>query len=68
MSNSGYSNAFNEDKLYEIGEDSAMSEFMDEISDQAIIEFKQDRLRSYYLDNSLVMRPAVDALQEGKTS
>ncbi|MBD9357389.1 hypothetical protein [Methylomonas albis] len=56
----------NEDKLYDIEEDSAMSDFMDEISDQAISEFKQDRLRSYYLDNSMVMRPAVDALQEGK--
>jgi hypothetical protein len=33
---------------------------------QAISEFTADRLRSYYVEHPDVMRPAVDALQEGK--
>ena len=33
---------------------------------QAIQEFTAERLRSFYTANSTVMRPAVDALQEGK--
>lgn len=33
---------------------------------QAIIEFTAERLRSFYTANPRVMRPAVDALQEGK--
>ncbi|OXJ20142.1 hypothetical protein [Burkholderia sp. AU6039] len=33
---------------------------------QAIGEFTEDRLTSYYLANPMVMRPAVDALQEAK--
>ncbi|WP_199052281.1 hypothetical protein [Aquitalea sp. ASV15] len=33
---------------------------------QAIAEFTAERLQSYYKNNSTVMRPAVDALQEGK--
>ena len=32
---------------------------------QAIIEFTTERLQSYYVENSWVMRPAVDAIQEG---
>ncbi|WP_415879747.1 hypothetical protein [Methylomonas sp. TEB] len=54
------------DTPYDVEQDVALSEFIDEISEQAISEFKQGRLRSYYLENSMVMRPAVDALQEGK--
>lgn len=33
---------------------------------QAISEFTAERLRSYYVANPKVMRPAIDALQEGK--
>ncbi len=33
---------------------------------QAISEFTAERLRSYYVSNPKVMRPAIDALQEGK--
>lgn len=33
---------------------------------QAITEFTAERLRSFYASNPRVMRPAVDALQEGK--
>jgi hypothetical protein len=33
---------------------------------QAISEFTAERLRSFYVSNPRVMRPAVDALQEGK--
>lgn len=33
---------------------------------QAISEFSAERLRSFYIENPRVMRPAVDALQEGK--
>ncbi|GLI36911.1 hypothetical protein KI811_14830 [Geobacter hydrogenophilus] len=33
---------------------------------QAINEFTAERLRSFYISNPRVMRPAVDALQEGK--
>lgn len=33
---------------------------------QAIAEFTSSRLQSYYIDNSWVMRPAVEAIQEGR--
>lgn len=33
---------------------------------QAITEFTRDRLQSYYVANPRVMRPAVDAIQEGR--
>jgi len=33
---------------------------------QAIREFTAERLRSFYVSNPRVMRPAVDAIQEGK--
>lgn len=54
-------------------EDAAMDEFYDLISkelypehkEQAIEEFTDDKLKSYYQDNPDVMRPAVDAIQEG---
>ena len=32
---------------------------------RAIAEFTEERLKSYYTSNSMVMRPAVDAIQEG---
>ncbi|NPT44857.1 hypothetical protein GNZ12_26780 [Paraburkholderia sp. 1N] len=52
--------------------DAAMDEMYELIGDelypehrtQAIGEFTADRLSSYYLANPMVMRPAVDALQE----
>ena len=34
--------------------------------DQAVSEFTSERLRSYYTANPCVMRPAVDAIHEGK--
>ncbi|AJZ57132.1 hypothetical protein OI25_7611 [Paraburkholderia fungorum] len=54
--------------------DAAMDEMYERIGDelypehraQAIGEFTADRLSSYYLANPMVMRPAVDALQESK--
>lgn len=54
--------------------DAAMDEMYERIGDelysehriQAISEFTADRLRSFYLANPMVMRPAVDALQEAK--
>lgn len=54
--------------------DAALDEMYERISDelypahkeQALFEFTVDRLQSYYLSNPLVMRPAVDALQEAK--
>lgn len=54
--------------------DAAWDEFYDKISeelypehkDQAITEFTKERLQSFYLKNPKVMRPAVDAIQEGK--
>ncbi|MFM0006217.1 hypothetical protein PQR57_35170 [Paraburkholderia dipogonis] len=54
--------------------DAAMGEMYERIGDelypehrvQAIGEFTADRLSSYYLANPMVMRPAVDALQEAK--
>ncbi len=33
---------------------------------QAIVEFTLERLQSYYVGNPSVMRPAVDAIQEGR--
>jgi len=54
--------------------DAAWDEFYDRMSeelypdhrDQAIAEFTEKRLQSYYLKNPNAMRPAVDAIQEGK--
>jgi len=53
--------------------DAAMDEFYDQISkdlypehkEQAIEEFTEEKLKSYYQQNPDVMRPAVDAIQEG---
>ncbi|CAE6820626.1 hypothetical protein R70006_06180 [Paraburkholderia domus] len=54
--------------------DAAMDEMYARISDelypehreQAVGEFTAERLRSFYLDNPMVMRPAVEVLQEVK--
>ncbi len=54
--------------------DADWDEFYDRMSeelypdhrDQAITEFTEERLKSYYLKNLSVMRPAVDAIQEGR--
>lgn len=54
--------------------DAAMDEMYERISDelypghkeQAVSEFTADRLQSFYLANPMVMRPAVEALQEAK--
>jgi len=54
--------------------EAALEEFYDQISeelypehkDRAITEFTTDRLQSFYLENQKVMRPAVDAIQEGR--
>lgn len=51
-----------------------MDDFYERISEelypdhktQAIEEFTAERLKSYYVNNPDVMRPAIDALQEGK--
>ena len=56
-------------------EDAARDAFYEEISqelypehrEQAIEEFTGERLRSFYIQHPDVMRPAVDALREGKT-
>lgn len=50
------------DEFYE----SIRKELYPEHKDQAISEFTNERLQSFYLKNPDVMRPAVDALQEGK--
>lgn len=55
--------------------DAAMDEFYDQIShelypdhrDQAISEFTQERLKSFYIKSPLVMRTALDSLQQGKS-
>ncbi|WP_169709471.1 hypothetical protein [Deferrisoma camini] len=52
-------------------QDAAMDEFYDQISkelypehkEQAIEEFTQEKLKSYYLQNPGVMRPAVEATE-----
>jgi hypothetical protein len=54
--------------------DAARDEFYEQLSrelyndhkQQAIAEFSADRLKSFYIQHPNVMRPAVDALQEGK--
>lgn len=54
--------------------EAAMEEFYDQMreelyleeEDQIIADFTADRLQSFYLKNPQVMRPAVDAIQEGK--
>lgn len=55
-------------------QDAALDEMYERISEelypqhreQAVSEFTAERLQSFYLANPMVMRPAVDALQEGK--
>lgn len=55
-------------------QDAAFEEMYEQISQelypdhkaQAISEFTTERLRSFYVSNPRVMRPAVDALKEGK--
>jgi hypothetical protein len=55
-------------------EDAARDEFYEEIAKelypehkaQAVQEFTAERLRSFYEKNPTVMRPAVDAMHEGK--
>ena len=54
--------------------DSVLDEMYDQISRdlypehkaQAISEFTAERLRSFYVANPQVIRPAIDAIQEGK--
>lgn len=50
--------------------DAARDEFIEELSrelyDQHIEDFVSERLKSYYIRQPDVMRPAVDALQEGR--
>lgn len=54
--------------------DAAQDEMLDRLSeelypqhrDQAVIEFTSERLRSFYVSHPQVMRPAVDAIQEGR--
>ena len=40
-------------------------ELYPEHKNQAIVEFSTEKLRSYYVANSMVMRPAVDGIQQG---
>lgn len=55
-------------------DDARLDEFYDQISkelypdhrEQAISEFTEERLRSFYVKYPFVMRPAVDSLQQGK--
>ena len=54
--------------------DAARDEMYDRLSEelypqhraQAVVEFTSERLRSFYATNPWVMRPAVDAIQEGR--
>lgn len=57
---------WNEDDRYYYEQDAAKEEFIEEISLQAISEFTNERLRSFYEQNPNVMQPAIVALQEGK--
>jgi hypothetical protein len=50
------------DEMYE----RISEELYPEHKDQAVSEFTADRLRSYYLSNPMVMRPAVESFQEIK--
>lgn len=58
--------SWDEDDQYYYEQEAAKDEFIEEISHQAISEFTNERLRSFYEQNPNVMRPAIDALQEGK--
>lgn len=58
--------SWNEDRDYYYEQEAAKDEFIEEISNQAIREFSNDLLRSFYEKNPNIMRPAVEALQEGK--
>ncbi len=45
--------------------DALRRELYDEHKEEAIAEFTTGRLKSFYLQRPDVMRPAVDAIQEG---
>jgi hypothetical protein len=57
---------WNEDDRYYYDQEAAKDEFIEQISLEAINEFTNERLQSFYVQNPDVMRPAVDTLQEGK--
>lgn len=46
--------------------DALRRELYEELREEAIADFAADRLKSFYLQNPDVMRPAVDAIKEGK--
>jgi hypothetical protein len=58
--------SWNEDDQYYYEQEAAKDEFIEEISLQAISDFTNERLRSFYEQNTNLMRPAIDAFQEGK--
>jgi hypothetical protein len=46
--------------------DAARDAFYEELRTEAVADFTSERLKSYYVRNPTVMRPAVDAIQEGR--
>ncbi len=50
------------DEMYE----SLSEEMYPQHREQAVVEFTSERLRSFYSSNPWVMRPAVEAIQEGQ--
>jgi hypothetical protein len=46
--------------------DAARDAFYEELQKEVIADFTSERLKSYYVQNPTVMRPAVDAIQEGR--
>ena len=47
-------------------DDAARDAWYEKVSNQAVDDFMMERLRSYYVANPAVMRPAVDALLEAQ--
>ena len=55
-----------DDHYHEYMQDQAMEDLYEEFREQAIEEFAIARLKSYYLDNRLLAKPAVESLGEAR--
>lgn len=54
------------DHYHDYMQEQAFDEFYSEIKEQAILEFTGERLKSYYVANRFLAKPAVNALAEAR--
>ena len=56
----------NDEDYHDYKQDQMLTDLYEEFKDQAIEEFTFERLRSYYLANRFLAKPAVDSLAEAR--